>query len=78
MAGLEGIIRPFVGNSVAPTPFHPGNSASAPPVRFAIGIVGGTKTFGFSNSSSLSSYMAAVHTEKSSDAFDMTTGQLAG
>ena len=77
MAGLEPIIRPFIGNDVAPTPFHPQNSASAPPVRFAIGIVGGTKTFGFSNSSSLSSYMAAVHTEKASTAFDMTTGKLA-
>jgi hypothetical protein len=77
MAGLEGIIRPFVGENVAPTPFHPGNSASAPPVRFAVGLVGGSKTFAFSSSSTLSSYMAAVHTEKASDAFDMTTGKLA-
>jgi hypothetical protein len=77
MAGLEGIIRPFVGDNVTPTPFHPGNSASAPPVRLAIGMVGGTKTFSFSSSTNLSSYMAAVHTEKPSTAFDMTTGKLA-
>lgn len=77
MAGLEPIIRPFVGNPVGPQPFHPGQSASAPPVRFAIGLVGGNKTFAFSGSTSLSSYMAAVHTEKPSTAFDMTTGKLA-
>lgn len=78
MAGLEGIIRPFVGNNVGPTPFHPGSSASAPPVRLAIGIIGGTKSFSFSNSTTLTSYMAAVHTEKPSTSFDMSTGKLAG
>lgn len=78
MAGLEPIIRPFVGDSVAPTPFHPGsNPTSAPPVRLNIGIVGGSKTFAFSNSVTLSSYMAAVHKEKSTPIFDMTTGKLA-
>jgi hypothetical protein len=77
MAGLEPIIRPFVGNQVAPQPFHPGNSQSAPPVRLNVGLVGGTKTFAFSTSSSLSSYMAAVHTEKDQLIFDMTTGKLA-
>lgn len=77
MAGLEGVIRPFVGNDVGPTPFHPGQSVSAPPVRFAVGLVGGSKTFAFSSSTTLSSYMAAVHTEKPSTAFDMTTGKLA-
>ncbi len=77
MAGLEGIIRPFIGDNVAPTPFHPGNSASAPPARLSIGLVGGTKTFSFSSSVNLSAYMAAVHTEKPSTAFDMTTGKLA-
>jgi hypothetical protein len=76
MAGLEGIIRPFVGKSTAPTPFHGQNSASAPPVRLAVGLVGGSKTFGFSSSVTLTSYMAAVHTEKASTAFDMTTGKL--
>jgi hypothetical protein len=77
MAGLEGIIRPFVGSNVAPQPFHPGTSTSAPPVRLSIGLVGGSKTFAFSQSSTLTSYMAAVHTEKASKAFDMTTGKLA-
>jgi hypothetical protein len=77
MAGLEGIIRPFVGEQVGPQPFHPGSSQSAPPVRLSIGLVGGSKTFSYSGSSSLTSYMAAVHTEKPSDAFDMTTGKLA-
>lgn len=77
MAGLEPIIRPFVGNSVGPQRFIPGAAASAPPVRMSVGIIGGSRTFSFSSSSSLSSYMAAVHTEKPSTAFDMTTGKLA-
>ena len=74
---METIIRPFVGGGVDPQRFIPGSAASAPPVRLAVGLVGGTKTFSFSNSTSLSSYMAAVHTEKTSDAFDMSTGKLA-
>jgi hypothetical protein len=77
MAGLEGVIRPFMGEQVTPQPFHPGNSASAPPVRLSVGLVGGSKTFAFSSSTTMSSYMAAVHTEKTSTAFDMTTGKLA-
>lgn len=76
MAGLEGVIRPFVGHSVAPIPIHRAGARNVPPVRFSIGEVGGTKTFSYSGSSSLSSYMAAVNTEKTSTAFDMTTGQL--
>lgn len=78
MAGLEGVIRPFAGAQVTPQRFIPnGGGASAPPVRLAVGLVGGSKTFSFSNSTSLSSYMAAVHTEKVSTAFDMSTGKLA-
>lgn len=76
MPGMEGIIRPFVNEPVTPTPFHPGSSASVAPVRLTIGLVGGNKTFAWSHSTSLSSYMAQVHTEKPSDAFDMTTGKL--
>jgi hypothetical protein len=76
MAGLEPIIRPFIGVDVAPKPFRPGNSTSAPPVRLSIGIIGGSKTFSFSNSVTMSSYMAAVHTEKSTPVFDMSTGKL--
>lgn len=75
---METIIRPFIGTAVDPTPFHPGNAQSAPPVRLAIGVVGGTKTFAFSHSTNISSYMAAVHTEKASTAFDMSTGKLRG
>ena len=77
MAGLEPIIRPFVGEQVGPQPFHPGSSQSAPPVRLSIGLVGGSKTFAFSGSASTATYMAAVHTEKASKAFDMSTGKLA-
>jgi hypothetical protein len=77
MAGLEQVIRPFVGQTSAPTPFHPAGATSAPMVRLAVGLVGGNKTFGWSHSTTLSSYMAAVHTEKASNAFDMTTGKLA-
>jgi hypothetical protein len=77
MAGLEPIIRPFAGDTVGPTPFHPAGAVSVPSVQLNIGLVGGNKTFAFSGSTSLSSYMAAVHTEKPSTAFDMTTGKLA-
>lgn len=76
MAGMEGVVRPFVGSSVSPSPVHRPGAVSAPPVRFAIGEVGGTKTFSYSGSSSLSSYMAVVHTEKTVNAFDMTTGEV--
>lgn len=76
MAGLEGIIRPFIGRAVAPIPIHRAGAVNVPPVRFVLGEIGGTKTFSYSGSSSLASYMAAIHTEKTSTAFDMTTGQL--
>jgi hypothetical protein len=72
----EVIIRPFVGDSAAPTPFHPGGPVSAPPVRLSIGLTGGSKTFGWSQSSTLSSYMAQVNTEKSVTAFDMESGKV--
>lgn len=76
MAQMETIVRPFVGETTTPTrEFAPGG-ASAPMVRLAVGQVGGSKTFSYSGSSSLSSYMAAVHTEKSVDAFDMQTGKV--
>lgn len=78
MSGLEPIIRPFMGDQVTPQRFIPDSGNSAPPVRLAVGIVGGTKTFSFSNSTNLSSYMASVHTEKPSNVFDMSTGELRG
>jgi hypothetical protein len=77
MAALEPIIRPFVGPGTDPTPFHPENGSSQPPVLLSVGLVGGSKTFSYSQSATLTSYMAAVHTEKPSTAFDMTTGKLA-
>lgn len=77
MAGLEGVIRPFVGQDVGPTPFHPDGAVNVPPVRLAIGLIGGSKTFSFSQSATLTSYMATVNTEKTQTIFDMTTGKLA-
>lgn len=77
MAGLEGIVRPFVGQDVTPVAVHNQGGRSAPPVRLTVGAIGGSRTFSFSGSSSISNYMAAVHTEKPSTAFDMTTGELA-
>jgi hypothetical protein len=74
---LEVIIRPFAAPDTDPTPFHAAGVSSAPPVRFSIGLVGGNKTFSFSQSSSESSYMAAVHTEASQSIFNMSTGALA-
>lgn len=76
MARMETIIRPFVGESAAPTRVFAPGGRSAPPVHLTVGLRGGTKTFSFSGSSSMSSYMAAVHTEKSVDAFDMETGKV--
>lgn len=73
---LEQIVRPFVGEDVTPKKEFTQGGQSSSMVRLAIGTVGGTKTFSFSGSSTLSSYMAAVHTEKPSDAFDMTTGKV--
>ena len=75
--GLEVVIRPYVAPDTGPTPFHPAGATSTPPVRLTVGLVGGTKTFAFSQSGSISSYMAAVHKEKPVKAFDMTTGKLA-
>lgn len=78
MNGLEPIIRPFVGQDVTPQRIHQGGAANVPMVRLMVGLIGGNKTFSWSSSSTQSSYMAAVHTEKVSTAFDMTTGKLAG
>lgn len=78
MPGLEGVVRPYVGKDVTPVKIVQPNAGPSAPVRVVIGLYGGTKTFAYSGSSSLSSYMANVHTEKPSDAFDMTTGKLAG
>lgn len=77
MPGLEGVIRPFTNDDVTPVPIHQDNGQSVPQVRLIVGLIGGTKTFSYTGSSSLTSYMAAVHTEKPSTAFDMTTGKLA-
>lgn len=78
MPNMEGIVRPFTGADVTPKKEFSPAGQSAPVVRIALGEVGGNKTFSYSGSSSISSYMAAVHTEKPSDAFDMTTGKLRG
>ena len=75
--GIETVIRAFAEPDVAPTPFHPAGAVSAPPVRLSVGLIGGTKTFSYSQSLTMTSYMAQVNTEKPSDAFDMTTGKLA-
>jgi hypothetical protein len=77
MAGLEGVIRPFAGVGVGPDVIRKPGAVDTPPVRWSVGLVGGQKMFAYSGNSSLTSYMATVHTEKTSDAFDMTTGQLA-
>lgn len=77
MAGLEGVIRPIASDTVTATQFFQPNSQGVPPARLSTGLIGGSKTFAWSYSTSLSSYMAAVHTEKPSRAFDMSTGQLA-
>jgi hypothetical protein len=76
MPGLEGVIRPFQTPEVTPTRIISPSGRSSPPVHFSIGLRGGTKTFSFSGSTTMSTYMAQVNKEKASDAFDMSTGQL--
>lgn len=76
MTTMEGIIRPFVGQDVTPKSILVPGAQPISPVRLVIGDRGGTKTFSYSGSAQLSSYMANVHTEKPSDAFDMSTGEL--
>lgn len=78
MAGLEGVIRPLAGDSVTAKQFFQPGSSGVQPARLSVGLIGGNKTFAWSYSTSLSSYMAAVHTEHSTDVFDMTTGKLSG
>lgn len=78
MAGLEGVIRPYAGDGVTAKQFYQPGTTGVAPARLAIGLVGGNKTFAWSYSTSLSSYMAAVHTEKPSTAFDMSTGEVRG
>lgn len=73
---MEAIVRPFVGNEVTPRAIHQQGGKAQPPVRIAVGIIGGNTTFSYSGSSSLSSYMMAVNTEKPSTNFDMTTGDV--
>lgn len=75
MAGMEGIIRPFVGKSVSPTRIYQGAGRSTPEVRINVGVVGGTKTFSYSGSGSYSTYLMAVHTEKTAPNFNMSTGE---
>jgi hypothetical protein len=75
---LESVVRPFAGQDVTPVKIVQGNAGPSAPVRLVIGLYGGTKTFAYSGSSTLTSYMANVHTEKPSTAFDMTTGELHG
>lgn len=76
MPGMEGVIRPFTSLKTTPEAIHQPGGRAQPPVRVSVGIVGGTKTFSYSGSSSLSSYMMAVNTEKPSTNFNMSTGEL--
>lgn len=63
-AALEGIVRPFVGDNVFPTPFtKPGESGSQM-VRVAIGFQGSLKTMGYSFSVTSTSKMGQAHKEK--------------
>lgn len=75
MAGFEGIVRPSLPGA-RPTRFINGPARGQTPVRLVVGLTGGSETFAFSHSNSLSSYMATVHKEKPVDSFDMTTGQV--
>lgn len=73
MTVLDSLIRPSINDPVTPTPIRQPSPASQPLVRFVVGLVGGSKTFSYSGSSSLSSYMADVHTEQPVDNFDLSS-----
>jgi hypothetical protein len=70
---MEKIVRPFVGEDVAPTSFIKPGSIGAPPVRIGpIGYPGGTTTFPFSSNFTATFYLMAVHKEKAVPAFDFS------
>ena len=53
-----------------------GGGGSGAPAQIVVGRIGGTKTFSYSASSTLSSSMASAHTERHTDAFDKATAGL--
>ena len=75
--GLEVVVRPFAEPDNGPPQFHPAGAVGVPPVRLTVGLVGGTKQYAFSMSATAATKMAAVHTEKTQNVFDMSTGKLA-
>ena len=74
---IEAIVRPFQTENTFPTPFTEENQPGAPPVRIAVGIRGGTKTFAYSGSYTVTTYMMAVHKETNVSTFDYKTGKTA-
>jgi hypothetical protein len=63
MTDLETIVRPFASPDVAPQPFHPAGAVGVAPVRVTIGRKGGTRTFSFSASSTITFRMGNRHKE---------------
>jgi len=63
MSDLETIVRPFAAPDVTPTPFHPAGAVGVPQVRVTVGLKGGTRTFSFSASSTISFRMGNKHKE---------------
>jgi hypothetical protein len=64
MTDLETVVRPFASPDVVPAPFHPAGTVGVPPVRVTVGLKGGTRTFSFSSSATISFRMGAKHKEK--------------
>lgn len=74
---LEGIVRPFVGDNVFPTPYTKPGESGAQMVRIAIGFQGSLKTMGYSLSVTSSSKMGQAHKEKPPDNSAALQRQLA-
>ena len=61
---IETIVRPSETQDTFPTPFTEPAQPGAAPVRIAVGIKGGSKTFAYSGGYTVNTYMVAVHKEK--------------
>lgn len=78
-APLEGIFRPFETQDVGPTPFYPPGAVGVPPVRIAIGSIGGTRTFAYQGSLHETFYLGTIRTESAvPNLFDFATGLAVG
>ncbi len=61
---IETIVRPFVGQDITPTRTVKAGQSSVEPVLIMVGRKGGSKTFAWSGSASMTSYLIRIHRER--------------